>query len=80
MIKTKYKMKELNRWSVKNQHRPIQKYIFLSLLHEMYKQVNTILQKIYISNIQEGVLSLDVSFISGKDEGDFKTTAEGLIK
>jgi hypothetical protein len=46
----------------------------------MYKQVNSILQKIYISNIQEGELCLNVGFISRKDERDFKTTAKGLIK
>jgi hypothetical protein len=46
----------------------------------MYKQVNSILQKIYISNIQGGELCLNVSFVSRKDERDFKTTAKGLIK
>lgn len=41
---------------------------------------------IYISNIQSPQghnikeLSLNICFISSKDEGDFKTTAEGLIK
>lgn len=42
---------------------------------------------IYISNIQapqghnnKEELWLNISFISSKDEGYFKTTAEGLIK
>jgi hypothetical protein len=46
----------------------------------MYKQVNSILQKIYISNIQERELCLNVGFVSRKDERDFKTTAKGLIE
>jgi len=36
--------------------------------------------KKYTSHLQKGDLCLNVSFVSRKDEGDFKTTAEGLIK